>query len=229
MNDKYNMSLKENIFIAKRMIIDIIWKSANLEGINITFPETYAIYEKAYLDKANISDVNTILNLKHAWQIVFSSIEEEIDLEYIKKIHNEVGKDEALEWGVLRNGTVGISGTDYIPPIPDKGQVEYELQKIKEVESVTERAITLMMWLMKSQLFWDGNKRTAMIIANKELIKNGKGIISIPIEKIKEFNELLSDYYTNDRKVALQNFIYKYALYGIKERMISDRDKNLEI
>ena len=64
MNDKYNMSLKENIFIAKRMIIDIIWKSANLEGINITFPETYAIYEKAYLDKANISDVNTILNLK---------------------------------------------------------------------------------------------------------------------------------------------------------------------
>ena len=125
MNDKYNMSLKENIFIAKRMIIDIIWKSANLEGINITFPETYAIYEKAYLDKANISDVNTILNLKHAWQIVFSSIEEEIDLEYIKKIHNEVGKDEALEWGVLRNGTVGISGTDYIPPIPDKGQVEY--------------------------------------------------------------------------------------------------------
>ena len=229
MKDKYNITLKENIFIAKRMIIDIIWKSANLEGINITFPETYAIYEKAYLDKANISDVNTILNLKHAWQIVFSSIEEEIDLEYIKKIHNEVGKDEALEWGVLRNGTVGISGTDYIPPIPDKGQVEYELQKIKEVESVTERAITLMMWLMKSQLFWDGNKRTAMIIANKELIKNGKGIISIPIEKIKEFNELLSDYYTNDRKVALQNFIYKYALYGIKERMISDRDKNLEI
>ena len=36
-----------------------------------------------------------------------------------------------------------------------------------------------MLYGMRSQLFWDGNKRTSMIIANKIMIENGKGIITI--------------------------------------------------
>ena len=35
MKDKYNMSLEDNIFFAKRKTIDNIYKSANLEGIAI--------------------------------------------------------------------------------------------------------------------------------------------------------------------------------------------------
>ena len=33
MKDKYNMNKEENIFLVKRNIIDSIWKSANLEGV----------------------------------------------------------------------------------------------------------------------------------------------------------------------------------------------------
>ena len=43
MESKYNMTQKENIFLAKRNIVDYIWKSANLEGIGVTYPETQAI------------------------------------------------------------------------------------------------------------------------------------------------------------------------------------------
>lgn len=35
---------EENVFVAKRNLVDYIWKSANLEGIAVTFPETEAIY-----------------------------------------------------------------------------------------------------------------------------------------------------------------------------------------
>ena len=192
MKDKFQLTQKENIFLAKRNIVDSIWKSANLEGINITFPETNAIYEKLKVKEVDISEVNTILNLKHAWKEILSTIDEELNLEYICKIHNEVAKDEALTWGKLRTGTVGISGTNYIPKIPEKKEVEEQLEKIKSVSPNTMRCMQLMLYLMKSQLFWDGNKRTAMLIANKEMIKNGNGIISIPIENITEFNELLS-------------------------------------
>ena len=37
MKDKYNMSLEDNIFFAKRKLVDNIYKSANLEGIAVTF------------------------------------------------------------------------------------------------------------------------------------------------------------------------------------------------
>lgn len=215
MKDKFQLTQKENIFLAKRNIVDSIWKSANLEGINITFPETNAIYEKLKVKEVDISEVNTILNLKHAWKEILSTIDEELNLEYICKIHNEVAKDEALTWGKLRTGTVGISGTNYIPKIPEKKEVEEQLEKIKSVSPNTMRCMQLMLYLMKSQLFWDGNKRTAMLIANKEMIKNGNGIISIPIDNITEFNELLSRYYTYNETEKLVDFIYTKAISGI--------------
>lgn len=215
MEDKFQLTQKENIFLAKRNIVDSIWKSANLEGINITFPETNAIYEKLKIKNADIAEVNTILNLKHAWREILNTINEELNLEYICKIHKEVAKDEALDWGVLRTGIVGISGTDYIPKIPIQEEVEEQLKKIKDIRPNTMRCIRLMLYLMKSQLFWDGNKRTAMLIANKEMIKNGNGIISIPIEDITEFNELLSHYYSYDEDEKLIEFIYQKAISGI--------------
>lgn len=215
MEDKFQLTQKENIFLAKRNIVDSIWKSANLEGINITFPETNAIYEKLKVKNADIAEVNTILNLKHAWREILNTINEELNLEYICKIHKEVAKDEALAWGVLRTGTVGIGGTDYIPKIPIQEEVEEQLEKIKDIRPNTMRCIRLMLYLMKSQLFWDGNKRTAMLIANKEMIKNGNGIISIPIKDITEFNELLSHYYSYDEDEKLIGFIYQKAISGI--------------
>ena len=71
---------------------------------------------------------------------------------------------------------------------------------------------------MKLQFFNDGNKRTAMLVANHELIKNGKGIISIAEEYKEEFGEKLISYYENDEKIEeLKNFIYTNCLDGIKE------------
>ena len=48
---------------------------------------------------------------------------------------------------------------------------------------------------MKMQLFNDGNKRTAMLIANHELIRQGKGIISIAEENKVEFGTKLIEFY----------------------------------
>ena len=42
MENKFNMTKEDNIFFAKRKLIDNIYKSANLEGITVTFADTYA-------------------------------------------------------------------------------------------------------------------------------------------------------------------------------------------
>ena len=72
-----------------------------------------------------------------------------------------------------------------------------------------------MLWGMRRQIFIDGNKRTSMMIANKEMIDNGCGIISIPDDKIKSFYELLISFYeTNDMK-KIKNFIYENCIDGV--------------
>lgn len=216
MNNKYNMTLSQNIAYAKRNLVDSIYNSAKLEGLNVTFPETYTILEKAKMQNVDISAVSTILNLKHAWQFLLKNIEEPITLDFIKDLHYEIAKDEALAWGELRTGRVGIGGTDYIPPIPEEGEVKTKLLAFEKINNATERAIERMLWMMKAQLFWDGNKRTASLIANKDLISHGKGILTIREKDILEFNTLLSHYYSTDEKTDLVKMIYKKGISGVE-------------
>lgn len=113
------------------------------------------------------------------------------------------------------HGNVQITGTDYIPSIPDRDDVIEKITKILQIQNPTERAIEYMLYGMKSQLFWDGNKRTSTICANKIMIKNGCGIIKVPDNKLKEFNVLLSEFYTTNNKEKIKQFIYNNAIDGI--------------
>ena len=96
MQDKYHLTLEQNLYLAKRNLIDSIWKSAKIEGINVTFPQTYAIVEKAAVQNVSVEDILKITNLKHAWQILIQEPEAPLTLEWLCKVHGEVAKDEAL-------------------------------------------------------------------------------------------------------------------------------------
>lgn len=84
------------------------------------------------------------------------------------------------------------------------------------IESITERAIIYMLWAMRSQLFWDGNKRTSMLCANKILIQHGKGILTIPEEHLEEFNERLTEFYETNDYSKIDLFIYDKCIFGIE-------------
>lgn len=229
-NAKYHMTTEQNIFVAKRNIVDYIWKSARLEGINVTFPQTYAIIEKSSINGVDVGDILKITNLKHGWQLVFDNIGKSLDLDFLCSLHAEVARDEALAWGKLRTGKVYISGTDYIPPVPNKQKADMELNQLMKLNNPTERSIEVMLWGMKSQLFWDGNKRNSMLAANKIMIENGCGIISVPNKYLEQFNEVLSDFYTNNSLDYAKNFVYEHCIDGIdfKEHEACDEDEDYE-
>ena len=213
--DKYNLTIEENIFLAKKILVNSIYNSAKLEGINITFPETQTILNGVNVPNVRLDDITCILNLRDAWKEVLNNINEELNLEYICKINSFISRNEYLEWGVLRTGQVGISGTNYTPDIPNENDVKEKLNKILSIENITLRAIKYMLYGMRSQLFWDGNKRTSMIIANKIMIENGKGIITIKEENLLEFNTLLTNYYNTNNEEEIINFIYNNCIFGI--------------
>ena len=216
MKDKFDMTLEQNIFLAKKSLVSNIYRSAKLEGLNVTYPETQTILDGVNIAGVKLDDITCILNLRDAWRETLDTIADDLSLEYICKINSNVSRNESLEWGVLRNGRVGITGTNYSPEIPVNEDVETFLSQILQIENHTLRAIKLMLYGMRNQLFWDGNKRTSMIVANKIMIENGKGIISIKEEFLFEFNKLLTTYYDTDKDEEIIKFIYDNCIFGLE-------------
>lgn len=216
MLDKYHLTKKENVFLAKKVLVSSIYNSAKLEGINTTYPDTKTILDGANVPSLRLDEINCILNLRDAWNFVLSNIDEEITLEFICKVNSFVSRNESLEWGVLRTGKVGINGVDYIPDIPEETKIIADIKNIMEEKNITRRSLVLMLYLMRTQAFWDGNKRTSMIVANKIMIENGCGVITIKEKYFKEFNSLLTEYYNTNEMESLLKFLYNNCIFGME-------------
>ncbi|WP_380029300.1 hypothetical protein [Effusibacillus consociatus] len=135
-----------------------------------------------------------------------------------------------MEWGVLRTGRIGIPGTDDVPPLTVSGEIEQEFAVLLSADMTnTERAITAFLWGARRQMFWDGNKRTSLLLANKLLLEKGNGMLTITEKNMEKFNELLTAYdNTNDMR-AIKVFLYEHAIDGIEfkemEKSEPDRDR----
>lgn len=210
------MTQKENIFLAKRNIVDYIWKSANLEGIGVTYPDTQAIYTGMAVSGYTIEDINAIYDLKHAWQFLLDNISEDLNLAFVKKVHMILGRYTIINAGTFRRDEVRIGGTDWIPELPDEKKAESELGNILESKTVPiSKALDLTLYLMRAQLFYDGNKRIAMLIGNKLMIENGQGIISVAQKDIKDFYKLLVSYYETGDQSDIKQFLYDHCIDGM--------------
>lgn len=215
--DKYSMTLEENIFIAKRNLVDYIWKSANLEGIAVTYPQTEIITEGMAVNGMRINDINAIVNLKHAWQFTLENIDYPIDFRFISQVNKIIGDYNLIPYsGEIRKADVSMGGTTWKPELPNREEIENKINSINSIKNITDRAITIMLYLMRTQPFYDGNKRTAMMVANQIMIQNGKGIISIPIAHQVTFREMLIDFYETNNMNKIKNFLYNYCIDGIK-------------
>lgn len=215
--NKFNMTKEQNIFFAKRNIIDSIWKEASLEGLNVTFPDTQAIYEGVNVPTMAVRDIVVINNLKHCWQFMIDTIDYPLTMAYINQVNQEVGSSgEVWNAGLLRTSPVNIGGTSWMPDIPDYEQISDDIKEILAIDPPTQRAMTMMLYLMRSQLYNDGNKRTAQLVANKIMIENGCGVLSIPKECIREFSEKLINFYETNEYDAIMQYIYDNCITGME-------------
>ena len=198
------MNRRESVFLAKKLFTELVFNTAYIEGVNVTFPQTQAIIDGAVVNNITVSDIQTVLNLRDAWRFALETLDTPITLDYICKINELVSKNESLEWGVLRNGLVVVGGTDYIPPIPIKEDVEKKLEVINKIEGARERAIEYFCYTVRGQLFWDGNKRTSTIVSSKILIEAGEGVLTIGKSNAVNFNESLLHYYDTEDSIPLK-------------------------
>ena len=213
----YNMTQEQNIFLAKRNIVDYIWKSANLEGIGVTYPDTQSIYNGMAVSGYTIDEINAINDLKHAWHFVLENINKPLDLDYIKKVHMLLGKFSVINAGAIRREEVHIGGTDWIPDMPDEDKIIDELNGLTEniTAAPLETALDIMLFLMRAQMFLDGNKRLGMLIGNKIMIEHGQGIISVRQSDSSEFYLKLIRFYETNDAAKIKRFLYANCIDGM--------------
>ena len=154
--------------------------------------------------------------MRDAWRFLLASMDEPLTFEYWCRLNEYIARNEALEWGKLRTGSMGISGTDYVPPVPSEPQTRAELEAILTANaSATANALEAFAWGTRGRLFWDGNKRTSMTLANKILISAGVGFLTVTDRHMERFNTLLLSYYDTGDSAALTDFLYENCIQGI--------------
>ena len=201
-----------NLQFARTNMKKIIYDQAVLEGLGTTFVDTEAIIENGKVKNAKVEDIQKIINLKHAWEFVLDKevIKSKSDYymaSYIAKLVNE-GLLAIPNGGQIRGLPVTITGSSYVPPIPFEYQVKEDIDNIlsSNIEDI-DIAIELCLYVMKTQIYNDGNKRTAVIFANHYLISKGKGLLVIDFNKVNQFRKLLVDYYEGKDLVTIKDFL----------------------
>ena len=189
-----------NLEFARANMKKIIYDQAVLEGVGTTFPDTEAIIENGKVNNVSAEDVLKIINLKHAWQFVIDKdvIQTPSDYylcSYIARLVNE-GLLAIPDGGRIRGVPVTIGGSTYVPPLPFEDKVKQDIRDILELKiDDIDKAIELFLYVMKTQIYNDGNKRTAVIYANHYLISKGKGLMVIDYSKVSDFKKHLVAYY----------------------------------
>lgn len=208
--EKLSLDVEKNIDFAKRHLVDSIYKQAILEGVAVTFADTESIIEGGKVNNMTSEDVLKIVNLKHAWEFILNKnvILSETNFALLCEINKLIEEGFYYTAGQIRNVPVTIGGTKWKPNLPIESVIKEELKEIfdKEMDDV-DKAIELLLYIMKKQVFIDGNKRTSVIFSNHYLISKGKGIIAIPAELTKEFKDLLISYYEEKDKGEIKKFI----------------------
>ena len=216
--DKFQLTPEQSLFLAKKKWDENVYCGMKMENRAVTFPQTLTILNGVNVPNVQLDDIQAILNMRDAWKFLLNTVKEPVTFEYWCKLNEYIARNEALDWGKLRTGSVGISGTDYEPPVPDKEKTAEELKSILSASDVssTDKALEAFTWGARGQFFWDGNKRTSLMLANKILVSSGSGIMTITDKYMEQFNTLLLNYYNTGKSEELKQFLYENAIQGMK-------------
>ena len=184
--------------LAKRQLVDVMWKTANIEVDGITFPDTQEIFDGRAPGDMSVDDIIVVNNIKHAWMFLLDNAGHPVDWQYVSEYNRSLGAGLVRDAGKLRTNDVRIGGTDWIPDLPTVESSHDAIAALSRIDSAEDRALDMFCAITRGQWFNDGNKRTALMTANHVLINAGVGVFSISPSLKREFTSRLLRYYETD-------------------------------
>lgn len=206
-----------NLDFARANMKSNIYDQAILEGVATSYPQTEDIIENGIVNGMTATDVQKILNLKHAWEFILDVdvISYPSDYSILCHIAKLVNEGFFQDGGRIRGVPVTIGGTSYILPMPIESVVKENIAEILNADmTAVQKAIKLCLYCMKTQIFNDGNKRASVIFANHYLISQGGGMIIIPENHVPEFKKMLVRYYEDKDNGEIIEFMQSNCFKG---------------
>ena len=129
-----------NIDFARANLKTCIYDQAILEGVATTFPQTEDIIENGKVSGMRATDIQKILNLKHAWEFVLDKnvIGSPSDYYLLCHISKLVNEGFFADGGRIRGVPVTIGGTSHVPPLPIERNVKEEIRQIISGSKTTD-------------------------------------------------------------------------------------------
>lgn len=126
-------------------------------------------------------------------------------------LHNYVGKEDALEWGIIRSRVVSLHNISFVPPTKDlENIIQNGFHFLQyEVANPVERAIGVFLFMTRHQPFYDANKRTASLMMNGCLMANGYSPITVLNQNSEEFHRELGSFYESGNANNMFRFFQK--------------------
>ena len=204
----------KNIEFARANMKMNIYDQAVLEGVATSFPQTEEIIDNGKVYGMTATDVQKILNLKHAWEFILDRdvVSSRSDYYMLSHIARLVNEGFFAEGGRIRGVPVTIGSSSYVPPLPNELDVKDRIREIVEEEDeAINIAIKLCLYCMKTQIFLDGNKRASVIFANQYLIAHGGCFLVIPENEVPQFKKLLVKYYEGEDISVIAGFMKEHC------------------
>ncbi|MDO8593220.1 MAG: Fic family protein [bacterium] len=158
-----------------RLIIELSWKSSQIEGNTYSLLETEALLKNQRRAKGHKpAEATMILNHKDTLDYILKNKNnfKTVSVAKLEDIHYLLTKNLGIARN-LRKSAVGIVGTKY-KPLDNQYQIREAVEKtcglVNREANPFAKAILLSLLIAYIQPFADGNKRTSRLIANAVLL-----------------------------------------------------------
>lgn len=203
---------KKALFIAQKVFAELVFDVQSLEGMPFTMPEVQTYIQGITVGGHKITDEEKLKQQILGWEKLIELVKTDtfaITKDVACSIQEVIAKDEALEVGQFRSGQVSIAGTEYMPPKADELDEIFEvtIKKILEISDLREQAYRLHLDFARNQFFYDGNKRTGLLMLNGHLMSNGYSPLSVPAKRLTEYNAGMIKFYENGDHGEMMEFL----------------------
>ena len=209
---KIKPNIRKAVFLAKRNISELVYEAVNLEGICFTLPEVQTLLDGVTVGGHKLSDQNITLNQAQAWKTLFDLVLESrffLSANIACLIHAQAAKEDALEWGEFRSGSVTIAGTSFKPPKAESLSQLWDemIEESQKIQDLYKRSIFIFLEMSRNQFFFDVNKRMGRFMMNGLLLNNGHPVINVPASRKQEFNSLMLEFYESHNHEKMTEFM----------------------
>ncbi|OFM30712.1 hypothetical protein HMPREF2604_05520 [Corynebacterium sp. HMSC055A01] len=210
------------LFRLAKQLPDLVWNAAALEGNTFTLPEVRTLLDGVTVGGKALAEQQQILDLSEAFNLLHELVSQQefaVDKGISDALHAVLARNEALDAGLFRGeghvegdgGGVRLMDGGFIPfdPADELGEAHADLLvSLQGLENPVEQALAYFCSATRSQFYFDGNKRTARLVASGLLMSNGYAALNTPNARRLEFNLALDELFRSDDATTLMDFLY---------------------